>query len=257
MDISNICVIGNDNRMDYVAQKLYDFGYEISRNEDGINASSVIVLAPPVGEQITKTIIPLLKAGQIVYGGVVSNRLMHEYKRLGIKCVDYLKIDTVTAQNATLTARGIIKRATIEKAVIKESNCLVVGFGFCGKAISRELSSSASRVDVMVRRHDLKQLIETMGYGFVNFNEIASHNFEKYSYIFNTVPALVLDKMLLSRFSPNVMIFDIASAPGGTDFSYCKQKGIYAVNYLGIPGKEYPKEAGDIIADTIIMDLNI
>lgn len=257
MEISNICVIGNDNRMDYVAQKLYDFGYEVARNAEGINASSVIVLAPPVGEQITKTIVPLLQTGQRVYGGVVSNRLIHECKKLGIRCVDYLKIDNVTSQNATLTAMGIIRKATIEKAVIKESNCLVVGFGYCGKAISKELSASSARVDVMVRRQDLKHMIDSLGYGYVNFSEIACHNFEKYSYIFNTVPAQVLDEKLLSSFSPNVMIFDIASAPGGTDFSYCKQNGIYAVHYLGIPGKEYPKEAGDIIADTIIMDLNI
>jgi dipicolinate synthase subunit A len=87
-------------------------------------------------------------------------------------------------------------------------------------------------------------------------SDLSEVSMEKYSYIFNTVPALILTENLLDGFSDNVMIFDIASAPGGTDFAYCRQRGIYAVNSLGIPGKEYPREAGEIIARAILQDLN-
>jgi len=52
------------------------------------------------------------------------------------------------------------------------------------------------------------------------------------------------------------MIFDIASAPGGCDFEYCRENNIFAILSLGIPGKEYPMEAGRIIADVILSDLN-
>ena len=50
----------------------------------------------------------------------------------------------------------------------------------------------------------------------------------------------------------NVMIFDIASSPGGVDFEYCKNNNIFTRHSLGIPGKLYPKEAGTIIAKAIV-----
>lgn len=75
--------------------------------------------------------------------------------------------------------------------------------------------------------------------------------YDKYSYVFNTIPAMVLDAGHLQWFSPSILIYDIASSPGGTDFAYCKAHGIRADIYLGIPGKLYPKEAGTVIASGI------
>ena len=69
--------------------------------------------------------------------------------------------------------------------------------------------------------------------------------------MFNTIPAMVLDAGHLQWFSPSILIYDIASSPGGTDFAYCKAHGIRADIYLGIPGKLYPKEAGTVIASGI------
>ena len=74
---------------------------------------------------------------------------------------------------------------------------------------------------------------------------------QKYGYVFNTIPAMVLDAGHLQWFSPSILIYDIASSPGGTDFAYCKAHGIRADIYLGIPGKLYPKEAGTVIASGI------
>lgn len=256
MNISNICIIGNDSRMDYVSQRFYDAGYEIVRNMEQINDSSVIVLAPLTDEKTIRDLIPRLRDNQQVYGGLVSNRLKYECHKLKIKCIDYLSVNDVIEKNAKLTAKGIVKKAVSMDAVIKESSCLVVGYGFCGKAISNELKQFGACVDIMVRRNDLKSEIESNGFGYINMLDRRNYKLLKYSYIFNTVPAMVLDQDIISQFSNNVMIFDIASAPGGTDFDYCKEKGIYAINYLGIPGKEYPKDAGNIIADMIIEELN-
>lgn len=257
MNISNVCVIGNDGRMDYAAQTFYDMGYDVYRDFKHINSKSVIVLPPPVGEQMTKTLMPHLKTGQTVYAGMISNRLTHECELKDIPVYDYLKWDHVTAANAELTAKGIIRESSCMKAVIEESDCLVTGYGFCGKALARALYGSGARVDVMVRRKELCSEIEGLGYGFIDINNSKKNNLEKYSYIFNTVPALILNAGLLIRFSNNVLIFDIASAPGGVDFAYCSENGIFAIQSLGIPGREYPKEAGDIIAKAIINSWNV
>ena len=40
--------------------------------------------------------------------------------------------------------------------------------------------------------------------------------------------------------------------PGGTDFVYCKSKGIKAVHSLGLPGKYSPKTSGEILGNAIL-----
>ena len=167
LNYSNICVLGTDNRMDYVAQKFYDFGYDVYRDLENIDKDYIVVLPPPVGEAEIKNILPNLKEGQRIYGGAVSNRFVHESEIKGIHAVDYLKWDKVTALNALLTAKGIIREAETYKAINPDSKCLVTGYGFCGKAIAGELSKITANITVMVRRRDLKTAIEQDGYSFM------------------------------------------------------------------------------------------
>ncbi len=82
-------------------------------------------------------------------------------------------------------------------------------------------------------------------------NRYENNNFEKYSYIFNTVPACILTEVILSKLSKSVVIFDIASLPGGVDDDYCKKHHIEVYHSLGIPGRMYPQEAGNLIANEI------
>ena len=259
MDISNICVIGNDKRMDYTADYFYSVGYDVYRELEYIDSKSLIVLPPPVGEQMTRQILPYIESGQNIYGGMLSDRLIHECNIRDVRIVDYLTCDEVTTENAILTAKGIIKEAACMNAVIYESNCLVTGYGFCAKELARELVNSGARVDIMARRRGLEYEISERGYGFIHmYNEqITAERLQKYSYVFNTVPAMVLDKEFIKLLPGNIMIFDIASAPGGTDFNYCNQNGIFAFHSLGIPGREFPKQAGEIIARYVLNDINI
>ncbi len=259
MNISNICVIGEDKRMDYVASKLYTLGYDVYREEKYINNKSLIVLAPPANEKMTRRIIPYLEFGQILYAGALSNRLIHQCELMQIEYVDYLKIDELTEKNAYLTAKGIIKYAIKSGAVLNNSKSLVAGYGFCGKAIANALSDekTGANVDVMVRRKELKGIIEDADFGFVDMNNKDCIDFEKYSYVFNTIPSLIFNDEFIKRFSKNVMFFDIASKDGGIDYSYCNENNIFAELIPQIPGKEFPYEAGMAIAEAIINDINL
>ena len=241
--------------MDYVAQKLYNMGYEVYRELEDIKENSVIVLPPPVGDNALEEILPKLCLGQLIYGGAVSKTFLNECEMKNIRVVDYLKIENVTWENAKLTAKGIIKTAEGYGGIKKESKCLITGYGYCGKALARELKNYTPNVTVMVRRKELKSQIEEDGFSFIHMEKRALE-LSEFDYIFNTVPSMVLDKNRLEEIKAGCAILDIASAPGGTDFSYCKEKNISAGLFLGIPGKMYPKEAGEIIADAIIYDLN-
>ena len=73
----------------------------------------------------------------------------------------------------------------------------------------------------------------------------------KYDFIFNTVPAPVLTKERLQGVKPEVCIIDIASRPGGTDFSYCQESSIFAKLCLGLPGIYAPKSSAGILMEVI------
>ena len=101
-------------------------------------------------------------------------------------------------------------------------------------------------------RKELSAEIEGAHFGYVNIRQRERQTFDRYRCVFNTVPALVLDAKWLQCFSLSVRIYDIATSPGGTDFSYCKEHGISAGLFPGIPGKMYPEEAGRIIVSGIV-----
>ena len=69
------------------------------------------------------------------------------------------------------------------------------------------------------------------------------------NFIFNTVPALVLTKDILAKAQKNVLIYDIASAPGGTDFAAARALGLQAALLPGLPGKVAPLTVGRQLAE--------
>ncbi|MBE5945803.1 MAG: hypothetical protein E7259_02530 [Lachnospiraceae bacterium] len=249
MEIFNICVWGKDKRLDAVEHFFYDRGYDVYRELEYIDKNSILILPPPVNEDIANVLKEYVHSGQIIYGGAISDGVKKILEQC--KLWDYLSWQNVVTENARLTAKGIIKQAINVGAIFEEASCLVTGYGFCGKEIAIQLKNSLANVDVAVRRKELRREIEKINCEYVDINDLKINNLEKYSYIFNSVPALIFDKDIIDLLAPDAMIFDIASKPGGTEFSYCVEKGIYAVNSLGIPGKEYPDEAGKIIANAV------
>ncbi|OJT71237.1 dihydrofolate reductase, partial [Clostridioides difficile] len=51
------------------------------------------------------------------------------------------------------------------------------------------------------------------------------------------------------KVSQEVTIIDIASSPGGVDYSVVKEAGINATLCLGLPGKYSPKTSGEILVN--------
>ena len=76
--------------------------------------------------------------------------------------------------------------------------------------------------------------------------------YRKQDIIINTIPAIVLDEEMLSMISPETLIIDLASKPGGVDFEKANKLGKKVIWALSLPGKVAPITAGEIISDTII-----
>ena len=153
--------------------------------------------------------------------------------------------------NAVPTAEGAIELAISETPItIHNSKCLVMGYGKVGKALSRALSALGAHTYVQARKYADLALIENHGCHPLTMNEAKTH-IGDFDIIFNTIPALVLDADTLRAVSRKALIIDLASKPGGVDFSAAKQIGLNVVWALSIPGKVAPVTAGLIIKDTI------
>jgi len=150
--------------------------------------------------------------------------------------------------NAIPTAEGAIQKAMeLSEITLHDSSVLVTGLGRCGTVLARKLAALGCRVAVAVRRREAGALARTMSMDYLYMNEIARHA-PKFDFVFNTVPAPVLDASTLKEFRPGTIIIDLASAPGGTDFLAARQRGLKAVLLPGLPGKVAPRSAGRILA---------
>ena len=243
----NFTVIGNDARMDYVAEQLYSLGCEVTRNLNNLNHNCNIIIPPPVNVELWNDLEPYIDKISGIYGGSISEEFKE--KIIDVPIYDYLSWHNIISENAILTAKGIIHEAISMGANFKDSKIIITGFGYCGKAIAYELNYYDTEITIAVRNSKLKKDILNLGYEYIDINSLCDNNLKQYNFIFNTVPALVINKDVIDCLDDSIMIFDIASKPGGVDFQYCHNKCITSVLSLGIPGKKYPKEAGYLIAN--------
>lgn len=245
----NFAIIGNDKRMDYVAEELYSLGCEVSRDLNKLNAGTNLIISPPVTAEYYVYLEPYASKINRIYGGCITSGFKEKFGNSfeEIQVIDYLSFENVISENAKLTALGIIKEALLHKACLEDSQILVTGYGYCGKAIAIALREFNAHITVSVRNHKCRNEILEEGFDYMDIKNLDNKNLSNFDYIFNTVPAMIFHRQVLDNLKDTVMIFDIASKPGGVDFDYCLQKGIFALLSLGIPGKEYPKEAGALI----------
>lgn len=254
MDYS-FCIVGEDERMKYVYRHLYERGLDVCMADEreylAWDYQNIILIAPPKPDY--ERVCSMLKTGAVhsFFGGSIDESFFVLGEKENVRVYDYLNDPEVVWENAVLTAKGIIAEAEKNSVTenIQSGNALILGFGNCGRAIAEELSVKKNEVYVAVRREELKPAITDAGCKYVNLSQLSQFlAASEYSYIYNTIPAMVLDKEAIDSIKTETIIYDIASAPGGTDFDYCSKRGIEAHLCLGIPGRCYPEQAGAIIA---------
>lgn len=172
-------------------------------------------------------------------------------KQRGIRMVEIADRDEVAILNSIPSAEGAIMMAMEATDItICGSDAIVIGFGRCGVTLARMLDGIGARTSVVARKPKDLARIREMGLTPLTY-EAFKDQANKADFIFNTVPALVLDGSVLKGVKKNVYICDIASVPGGVDFEAAKALGINAVLAPGLPGKVAPRTAGMILAEVI------
>ena len=172
-----------------------------------------------------------------------------------IPVYDLMEDESVSISNAVATAEGAILEAIMRSPLtLHLSQSLILGYGRCAKILADKLNGLHSKVTIAARAKEALSYAGAYGYNTIPLMDINKYLVE-FPFIFNTIPALVLDSASLSYVQKDVTIIDIASAPGGTNFEYCKQLHINASLCLALPGKYAPKTSAHILIDAILSTL--
>ncbi|WP_031514450.1 dipicolinate synthase subunit DpsA [Desulfofalx alkaliphila] len=201
--------------------------------------------------ELSEKMLVSLPANAPVFAGFARERLVEMIQRCNLRLIEVLKRDDVAILNSIPSAEGAVQMAMEATPItIHSSNSFVLGFGRTGATLARLLKGMGARVTVVTRRPAHQSRVYEMGMRPLTFQQLPDFICEA-DIIFNTVPATVLTNCILSKASEEVVIIDVASPPGGTDFDAAKRLNIKALLAPGLPGKVAPKTAGRILARVI------
>lgn len=243
-------------------RELVDFNEHIDLRvvydiDEIINYSNIIIAPIPFNKISEFIVIPkfiaMLKDREdlssfFIYAGLIDEETKNLLENSKIKYIDYSKSEKLAIYNSIATAEGIIAEAIISKNTnLHKSRTLVLGYGKCGKTLARKLKGLDAHVTVCARKEEDLELAYSMG-----FETISLHNLimeiNKYEYIFNTIPEMIIKEELFKKMNDDCIILDIASVPGGVDKNVALKYGVCVKHILGIPGKYASKSSGEAMA---------
>lgn len=233
--------------------------------EDGLSGAEVAIL-PMVGTDIyghiraiyteerlqltEKALQGTAKPAMLIIGS--ARPFLKEWTgKLGITLKEIGEMDDVAILNSIPTTEGAVQIAMQEmKTTIHGCRSMVLGFGRVGTTLARTLKALGAEVSVASENQGELARAYEMGCQRVPLCYLAD-SLNRIDVVFNTIPASVLTSEVLRRMSPDTLIIDLATTPGGTDFGAANEYGIKALLAPGLPGKVAPIMAGRVLAEVI------
>ncbi|MCM1567934.1 MAG: dipicolinate synthase [Roseburia sp.] len=178
-----------------------------------------------------------LRKHQKIFGGVIPEGFRRLCDEREIGCYDFMKEEPLTLFNAVATAEGAILEALSHKAtLLHHSPVLVLGYGRCGKPLAQKLLGLSAFVTVCSSCPVELSMADALGCRTLPLSKLG-RKIKDYEYLFNTIPACILNEYLLKNVRKDALIIDIASNRCGMDYE-AAQKLNLAVRYCpGLPGK--------------------
>lgn len=279
--LSKIVFLGGDLRQYYMIKQLMEAGfpvavygldrgelgdtiYEATTLKEALSFGNIVICPIPVSKDqvdiFSKHAIPdltldklkeNLTEGHTLFGGCFNKSMSEFCEKKNIRLYDFMEIESVSIANAIATAEGTIAEAILRSPInLHKNECLVLGFGRCAKILADKLKGMGAKVSVGARKEDALAYADAYGYENIPLSELSKH-LHRFPFIFNTIPAMVLDSALISYIRKDAVIIDISSKPGGVNFDYCNQLGINASLCLGLPGIYAPKASATILVTAL------
>lgn len=284
-----IALLGGDTRQLFVAKRMRDDGFPLCLWGMGeveeptlcglvcadwraaLADAEVLVLPLPVSTDGVRLNCPLQKGeepprlsalldafeGKAVLGGKLPPSFCALAEGRGIPCIDYFESELLQLKNALPTAEGAIFVAMGELPVTLDGcQTAVVGYGRIGSLLAEKLAALGAKVTVLARRREVletaalrrhKGLLLNEGDGYRALQDLP----KDLRVIFNTVPTRIFSGKALEPIPKGCLFLDLASAPGGIDFSAAAELGIRTVWATALPGKYSPETAGILLAETV------
>ena len=274
-------VIGGDMRQVKLAELLAEDGHEVTvfaldklRFDDGVShaptprdavhgAQCVILPLPATSKEgilnaplstglhTTREIVSVLERDQLICGGRIDGSTGELMRSLGLNVADYYEREELAVLNAGVTAEGAIQLIMEETPfTISGASILVIGYGRIGRLLSAKLKALGANMTASARKWSDLSWIQAYGMTGVPTGEIDAL-LPYFDVVVNTVPARILSEDRLRLLRRGCLCLDLASKPGGMDFSAAARLGVKAVWALSLPGEVAPATSGAAIRDTI------
>ena len=237
---------------------------------EAVVGSGVIVLplpASPDGVRVNCPLLPdvppvmlseLFKQAPpdaVFVGGRFSPAVKDMAEREGRELLDYCKCEGFLLKNAVPTAEGAVSILMDRlPRTVSGMSVAVTGYGRVARALCELLVAMGAQVTVGARKKEA--LLEAAKAGcrtllLCGDDSVVQLCRGKHA-VFNTVPHWIFSREVLSSISPDLLLVDLASAPGGVDGEAARALGVPVIWALSLPGKYAPVSAGEIIADTVL-----
>lgn len=207
------------------------------------------LLNTPLSDQILpmRELWAALWPGQMVLGGGFSEESAALALRGRQELHDLLRCPAFVTANAALTAEGAIALLLREsERCLNGSACLVLGFGRIGKLLTLRLKALGARVCVAARREAERALAESFGCESLALDALEGR-IGDFDFIVNTIPSRVIGDAALCCVSPEALLLELASKPGGFDRELAENVGLRALHAPGLPGREFARSAAALL----------
>jgi hypothetical protein len=173
-------------------------------------------------------------------------------RRWDLQYVNLWEDETLLQENAYLTAEGAVASAMRQTGLaIADIECLVVGYGRIGRALTGILLNLGAKVTVISSSESKRMEVEESGAEAASMMELMDVLPRK-QIIFSTPPAMFLDRAALNYVDDNAVIVDLASPPYGVDLEAAQELNLRAYREPGLPGRYCPLSAARVIYNSVL-----
>jgi dipicolinate synthase subunit A len=163
-------------------------------SKDGFN---IIALEPKLDLTIDN-LCSLLTPKHRLYGGCFTTALINKCEANHIFHYDFMENEEVILYNTIATAEGAMAEAIYNSTInLHGSSCLIIGYGKCARTLADKLKGLCNHIDIAARSPRALADAYAESFGTTQITKLKD-KIHQYDYIFNTVPALILTKELLS-----------------------------------------------------------
>ncbi len=248
-----VCIVGQDARQCAAGQVLRRAGYRVT-DPSGAGQAEYLLLPMSqsrVGDELARC-LQAARPGTVVLAGRPGAPVRAAVRQAYLPLIDYFERPELECLNAVPTAEGCLQLLLrLRQYTVWESEFLVLGYGRIGAAVAQRLLALGGRVTVAARRAEQLAYARCAGCGTIPLARV-EQILPRQTTLINTIPAPILPRSRLALLPPGALVLDLASLPGGTDFTAAHELGLQAEHALALPGKCAPKTAGLLIGQTVL-----